>query len=246
MIEGGYYMKARKIQESEISTAPPHVREIWDLLLMKCNYLDKDKFKKGDCFVSYSQIQEDLSWYVGWRKHSYTRGQCETAMKWLRKKLMITTRKTTRGIIVTVCRYEYYQNAKNYENHKENFTKPTGEPQTCYTILEEREERKKEPNILFIEFWDSYGKKVGAKNKCEKKWLALEDEERQKIIDTLPSFLSSISEKKFVPHPETYLNQRRWEDDIQKEVVSTKPVTTSDIYMREHLRQKKEWEDRNG
>ena len=99
---------------------------------------------------------------------------------------------------------------------------------------------------MFIEFWDFYGKKVGAKNKCEKKWLALTDEERQEIIDTLPSFLSSISEKKFVPHPETYLNQRRWEDDIQKEVVSTKPVTTSDIYMREHLRQKKEWEDRNG
>jgi len=244
-ISGGYYIKARKIQESEISNAPPHVREIWDLLLMKCNYAN-GKFKRGECFISYKQIQEDLSWYIGWRKHTYIKGQCETAMKWLRKATMITTRKTTRGIIVTVCKYEYYQDPKNYETYRRTTEKPTGEPQTDYTISKEREERKKEPNILFIEFWDSYDKKVGAKNKCEKKWLALEDDERQKIIDTLPSFLSSISEKKFVPHPETYLNQRRWEDDIQKEVVPKKPVTSRDIAMGLHERQVKEWEAKNG
>ena len=118
MIEGGYYIKARKIQESEISNAPPHIREIWDLLLMKCNYVN-GRLKRGECLISYKQIQEDLSWYVGWRKHSYTKGQCEIAMKWLRKTTMITTRKTTRGMVVTVCNYEYYQDPKNYEYRSE-------------------------------------------------------------------------------------------------------------------------------
>lgn len=122
---------------------------------------------------------------------------------------------------------------------------------TCYedvsNALKVKESKvnkeKKELNISFDEFWNSYGKKVGAKNKCEKKWLALTDDERQEVIDTLPSFLSGISEKKFVPFPETYLNQRRWEDEI-KEVLPTKPVTTRDIAMREHERQVREWEQK--
>ena len=47
-------------------------------------------------------------------------------------------------------------------------------------------------NIPFNQFWDLYNKKVGNKNKCEKKWDKLSDEIRQKIIDTLPIFISKI------------------------------------------------------
>jgi len=38
--------------------------------------------------------------------------------------------------------------------------------------------------------------------------------ERTKIIDTLPNFLKSITDKQFQPHPQTYLNQSRWNDEI--------------------------------
>lgn len=67
-------------------------------------------------------------------------------------------------------------------------------------------------NITFPEFWDLYDKKVGDKSKCEKKWHSLSDAERQKIIDTVPAFKKSIKDIQYLPYPETYLNQKRWND----------------------------------
>ncbi len=69
-------------------------------------------------------------------------------------------------------------------------------------------------NIPFSAFWDLYNKKVGAKEKCESKWRKLTETEREKIMSTLPVFLSKIKDKQFQPHAETYLNQKRWNDDL--------------------------------
>ena len=71
----------------------------------------------------------------------------------------------------------------------------------------------KDINISFESFWNLYNKKVNAKD-CESKWNKLKDGERQKIIDTLPNFLNSVVDKQFLPYPVTYLNQKRWNDEV--------------------------------
>ena len=48
-----------------------------------------------------------------------------------------------------------------------------------------------------------------------KKWNKLKNSEREKIIETLPAFINGIRDKQFQPYPETYLNNRRWEDEIE-------------------------------
>lgn len=78
----------------------------------------------------------------------------------------------------------------------------------------DKDNNKDKDNKSFGVFWDLYDKKVGDKPKCEKKWIALSDSERQKIFDTLPAFKASIKDKQYQPHPETYLNQKRWNDEI--------------------------------
>ena len=78
----------------------------------------------------------------------------------------------------------------------------------------EKYKEKDNINIQFSEFWNLYDKKVGDKKRCEKKWDSLTNEERQKIKDTLPIFLGLIKDKQFQPHPETYLNQNRWNDEV--------------------------------
>lgn len=83
-------------------------------------------------------------------------------------------------------------------------------------------------NIPFDVFWDLYDKKVGAKKNAEKKWNKLKDFERQKIIDTLPNFLNSIKDKQYIPFPETYLNQQRWNDEI----IVNKTVIRDEEFMR--------------
>lgn len=70
-------------------------------------------------------------------------------------------------------------------------------------------------NIAFSEFWNLYNKKVGNKDKIKIKWEKLNDNDRQKIINTLPTFLNSISDKQYQPFPETYLNNKRWNDEIE-------------------------------
>ena len=134
MIEGGYYIKARKIQESDIAHAPPHVREIWDWFIKEANHKDNKTFKRGQCLRSIKNIQEGLSWSIGYRKMSYKKHQCEFALNWLRKHGMITTSKTTRGMLVTICKYDTYQDPKNYESNTGASTKPTRVKQDTDTI----------------------------------------------------------------------------------------------------------------
>ncbi len=125
MIEGGYILQPRQFYKSMAAKFPPHVREIWFYLLQKANYFPDGNMKisRGECLITYKQIQEDLSWFVGYRKETYKKHHCEIAMKLLRKHHMITTAKTTRGIRVTICNYNYYQNADNYESYNETTMK---------------------------------------------------------------------------------------------------------------------------
>ena len=70
-------------------------------------------------------------------------------------------------------------------------------------------------NIKFECFWDLYNKKKGDKAGCVKKWNKLSDQERQTIIDILPQWkMSTFTDPKYQPLPATFLNQKRWEDDI--------------------------------
>jgi len=129
MIKGGYYIKARAIQESKIMRQPPYVREIWDYLIMSANHADVkyggNSIKRGQCFRSYKDIRNDLCWYVGWRKHTYNENQTKKAMKFLREALMVTTTKELGGVMITVLNYSTYQDPKNYERTNEGTNEGT-------------------------------------------------------------------------------------------------------------------------
>lgn len=119
-IKGGYYLKARQIDDSAIAHAAPHVREAWDWLI---KYAQHTPYKtagkiieRGQVLTNYDEIAEDLHWMVGFVKHRYKKHHIDYAMRWLRDEKMITTQKTTRGLVVTICNYAVYQDPKSYEN----------------------------------------------------------------------------------------------------------------------------------
>jgi len=68
-------------------------------------------------------------------------------------------------------------------------------------------------NIPFEDFWNLYDKKVDRK-KCEPKWLNLTDIERELCMKNLPAYIQSTFDKKFRRDPETYLNNKSWENEI--------------------------------
>ena len=85
---------------------------------------------------------------------------------------------------------------------------------------------KESNNIDFEIFWNLYDKKE-QKDNCMKKWNSLDFETQTKIIEILPSFVAWKSDKQFRPNPQTFLNGKRWLDEIPKLTIT--PKYTSQI-----------------
>lgn len=68
-------------------------------------------------------------------------------------------------------------------------------------------------NVPFDDFWNLYDKKED-RDKCEKKWKVLKDNERSLIMEKLPPYIAATPDKKFRKNPITYLNNRSWENEI--------------------------------
>lgn len=71
---------------------------------------------------------------------------------------------------------------------------------------------------LFIEFWSIYPKRRVDKEKCEKKFLSFPEDIQNKIIQDVK--LRKEKDEKwsngFVPMTSTYLNNKKWEDDLEE------------------------------
>lgn len=145
-IRGGYYLKARCIQNSDIAHSPPYVREIWDWLLKEANHSDTRICIRGQMIRTFKDIQEGLSWFAGWRKHTYSKDQCEKAMAWLRKATMIATQKTTRGMSITIVNYDKFQTPDNYDSNYESNKKATVQQQSTDTINKNDKNVKNDKN----------------------------------------------------------------------------------------------------
>tara|TARA_R100000152_G_scaffold18399_1_gene10190 strand:+ start:5597 stop:6397 length:801 start_codon:yes stop_codon:yes gene_type:complete len=115
------------------------------------------------------------------------------------------------------------------------------------TIKENKNKVKKTPkelNYMFIEFWTLYDKRVGDKSKVHKKWESLTNSDREKIMKTLPDFLKTIKDKQYQPYPMTYLNNKRWEDDLTIKKTSEEKLLESqeNQIKRERKKQQDEWD----
>lgn len=152
-ISGGFVLQARKTDNSEIAHKPPHYREIFNWLYRKANHKNNDKIKRGQCVRSIKDIQDGLCWYIGYRKQKYTKDQCENAMKWLRTRGMITTTKTTRGMFITICNYEFYQNPKNYEYNSEHDNEHNKSTTVIQHYKQEWKNDKNDNNTIF-DYWN--------------------------------------------------------------------------------------------
>ena len=77
------------------------------------------------------------------------------------------------------------------------------------------EEAKKEYEYSFDIFWNNYDYKIG-KETALKSWAKLTNEEKEKIKDTVKQFKAFKPFKDYNhPQPTTYLNQKRFNDEIK-------------------------------
>ena len=112
---------------------------------------------------------------------------------------------------------ETEENRNKPEETENNQTEPE-ESETAKK--EERRKKKEEIDLYFARFWESYPRKE-AKQTAKKAFEKLNPDET-----LLQTMLEAIERSKgtaqwreengrFIPHPATWINQRRWEDEVK-------------------------------
>lgn len=71
--------------------------------------------------------------------------------------------------------------------------------------------------MTFDDFWKLYPRKI-ARKPAERIWSRLTDDEKRKALEALPNHLRAwaSTETTFIPHATTWLNQARWEDEVEQ------------------------------
>lgn len=138
-IKGGYIILPRKIIESPVFSKKPAMWfKIWIYLLCRVLHKDEGDLKRGECFVKYANISDATG---------ATRDQIDKFIRWSKTGESLSTKKTTRGIIVTLANYCYYQNAGNYHFDVVSDTlepvQATQKRNKSDTIIKEGKEREK-------------------------------------------------------------------------------------------------------
>lgn len=72
-----------------------------------------------------------------------------------------------------------------------------------------------EPDDGWVEFWNEYPRKVGKKT-ADVAWRNLNKTDRAAALEALPAHKRTWKgvDTKHIPHPTTWLHQRRWEDEL--------------------------------
>jgi len=181
-------------------------------LLLKANFVD-GKFqgievKRGQLITGRKSLSENTG---------ISEMSIRTCLTRLKSTNEITIESTNSFSLITIVKYNDYQSFDTKPTSKLTSKLTNNQPATnqqVTTIEESKEGNKERKEISFNLFWGLYPNKV-AKQKCMDKFLKLDISDIEKIINTLPNF---IAYKPFDtynhPNPETYINQKRWDDVI--------------------------------
>lgn len=127
---------ARKTIESDIFVwKPAEWFKIWFYIITTANYADNRQFDRGSNFYTYQEISEATK---------ATRDQVDKFVRWAKKQKMATTRKTTRGFVISLDKYDKYQDLDNYKSDTESETEAKQKRNRSDTIKEIRKKGSKE------------------------------------------------------------------------------------------------------
>ena len=116
----------------------------------------------------------------------------------------------------------------------------------------EKEEKQTVRKSRTVETWDDfsdfyklYPNKKGKEN-ARIMWSRLTEKERELahawLIRYIAYWKQKEIEKQFLPHPATWLHQKRWEDDLSDNVILSKPVQNIKDELDEDKKQQQEKE----
>lgn len=183
----------------------------WSYMLFRANHEETkiligssiEICREGEFITSINHLCRDLK---------TTPAKIRTFISLLENDSMIVKNSTSIMTKITICNYESYQsgqqtNRKPIANQSQTDNKPITTDKNLKNL------KNLKNNISFDIFWDLYGKKIG-KAKAEMKWNKLSNEIQQQIIDYIPKYKKFQPDPKYRKNPDTFLNNRSWEDEL--------------------------------
>jgi len=126
MIQSGATIWARQTIESDIFfDKPDKWFKIWFYLVNMVNFKDTKQFARGSGFTKYELIMHATG---------ATKNQIDSFIRYAKEQSMLSTQKTTRGMVVTVTNYNTYQKLDNYKTDTQTETQPKHNRNTTDTI----------------------------------------------------------------------------------------------------------------
>ena len=221
-MDNGFIKLHRKLIEWEWFT-DQKTFSVFMYLLLSANHADGawqgNVVKRGQLITGRKSIAKATG---------LTERQVRTSLANLKKTGETTSKSTNRFTVVTICNYNKYQIKENKNDQQTANKRPTSDQQTT-TNKNEKKKEEVNPSDDFDRFYSAYPIKKG-KATARKAF--------QKMNGTKPGIteLLQILEEhkkshewmkeggKFIPHPTSWINQERWDDEIStKRKVNTDP-----------------------
>jgi hypothetical protein len=136
----GAFQIARKIFDSELwLEKPASWKVIWIYILGKVNHKESGRFKRGEGFINFTYSRREIGIDI-------TPDIIKKSLSFFRKSGMIDTKRSTRGLIIKVLKYNEYQTLDNYTSTKVSTTQAREKHERSTPI---NKNVKNEKNIVF-------------------------------------------------------------------------------------------------
>lgn len=156
-------------------------------------------YSVSDGFVSISFLDDQL---VERQKLSETNSKNGSLGGKPKVKRTVSESKRTQS--ETKANQSNIEREEEVDKEKEQEIEREREQESDFEILEQ---------FPFDEFWNSYDKKV-EKGACEKRFDKLTEKEKELIWQHVPKYVSSTPDKSYRKNPETYINNKCWNDEV--------------------------------
>lgn len=216
---------ARSIFDHAIFADEPKTeREAWIWMIMEASWKPRVR-RVGSAVVptDRGQLAASVRFLAGaWR---WTPAKVQRYLKRLEKMEMIRSQADTGVTVLTICNYDEYQSggkANDTPAIQSRYSTDTNEKKD-----EIREEGKREddagaslpvPGPSFNQFWEVWPLGKISKQNAEKAFRKLSQPDRTLAIERAPSWAAQWRRNNPTAspiHPASYLNGKRWTDEIQ-------------------------------
>jgi predicted transcriptional regulator len=215
-MNNGWISIHRKILDNPIVCKDSDYFTIWIYLLLNATHKPHDvifngkriTLQSGQLITGRKAISE---------KFNISESKVQRVLKMLESEQQIEQQTTNINRLISVVKWEDYQKREQQSEQQVNNERTTSEQQVNTNNNDNTVNNGNNVNkggYSFSDFWFDYDKKKGDKDKIEKKFNKLSNEVKLTIKNYLPLYKQSTPDKNFRKNPDTFLNNKGWEDEI--------------------------------